>query len=62
MESLLPWAVAFAGAPVSRFRVGAVALGRSGALYAGANLELTALPLAASVHAEQAAVDRKSVV
>jgi len=56
MESLLPWAVAFAGAPVSRFRVGAVALGRSGALYAGANLELTALPLAASVHAEQAAV------
>jgi cytidine deaminase len=56
LASLLPWATAFADVPVSGFRVGAVARGRSGALYAGANLELRGLPLAASVHAEQAVV------
>jgi cytidine deaminase len=56
LASLLPWATAFADAPVSGFRVGAVARGRSGALYAGGNLELRGLPLAASVHAEQAVV------
>jgi cytidine deaminase len=53
---LLPWAESYADVPVSRFMVGAVALGASGAVYAGANLELTGLPLSASVHAEQAAV------
>jgi cytidine deaminase len=56
MTSLLPWGQSFARAPVSQFTVGAVALGRSGALYAGANLELAGLPLSASVHAEQSAV------
>ena len=56
MIELLPWAKSFAKVPVSGFAVGAVALGRSGALYAGANLELAKLPLSASVHAEQAAV------
>ena len=56
MRSLLPEAAAFARAPVSGFRVGAVARGASGALYAGANLELAGMPLGCSVHAEQAAV------
>jgi cytidine deaminase len=56
MISLLPWAVAFADAPVSNFLVGAIALGGSGALYAGANIEFTGMPLSASVHAEQAAI------
>ncbi|MDB5073073.1 MAG: cytidine deaminase [Candidatus Eremiobacteraeota bacterium] len=56
MTALLPWAASFAHVPVSGFSVGAVALGRSGALYAGANLELAQMPLSASVHAEQAAV------
>jgi cytidine deaminase len=56
MLQLLPWAKSFANVPVSGFAVGAVALGRSGALYAGANFEFAALPLSASVHAEQAAV------
>ena len=56
MIELLSWAKSFANVPVSGFAVGAVALGRSGALYAGANLELANLPLSASVHAEQAAV------
>ena len=36
--------------------VGAVALGLSGALYAGANLEFLGQSLSLSVHAEQAAV------
>ncbi|HEX3548797.1 MAG TPA: cytidine deaminase, partial [Candidatus Elarobacter sp.] len=54
--SMLPWAMSFADAPVSGFRVGAVALGASGAAYAGGNLEFAGAPLAASVHAEQAAV------
>jgi cytidine deaminase len=56
MIDLLPWATSFAHVPVSGFTVGAVALGRSGALYAGANLEFARLPLSTSVHAEQAAV------
>ena len=56
MTDLLPWAASFANVPVSGFAVGAVALGRSGALYAGANLELAQLPLSACVHAEQAVV------
>lgn len=56
MTALLPWAASFANVPVSGFSVGAVALGRSGTLYAGANLELSQLPLSASVHAEQAVV------
>jgi cytidine deaminase len=56
MTALLPWAASFAQVPISGFRVGAVALGRSGALYAGANLELAGAPLSGSVHAEQAVV------
>ena len=56
MTALLPWAASFANVPVSGFTVGAVALSQSGALYAGANLELAQLPLSASVHAEQAVV------
>jgi cytidine deaminase len=56
MTALLPWAASFAKVPVSGFAVGAIGLGRSGALYAGANLELAQLPLSACVHAEQAVV------
>ncbi|MDQ6941467.1 MAG: cytidine deaminase [Candidatus Eremiobacteraeota bacterium] len=53
---LLPWAEAYASSPISNFRVGAIALGLSGALYAGANLEFPGESLSFSVHAEQAAV------
>ncbi len=56
MLALLPWAAAFADAPISNFLVGAIAYGGSGALYAGANIEFAGMPLSASVHAEQAAV------
>lgn len=42
--------------PTSRFHVGAAALGASGAVYLGVNVELPGLPLNASIHAEQFAV------
>ena len=42
--------------PISGFRVGAAALGESGRVYLGTNLEFPGLPLNASVHAEQFAV------
>lgn len=56
MLRLVGWAALRADVPISRFRVGAVAQGLSGALYAGANLEFAGLPLSCSVHAEQSAV------
>ncbi len=56
MLRLVGWAAGRADVPISGFRVGAVARGRSGALYAGANLEFAGLPLSCSVHAEQSAV------
>ncbi len=56
MLRLVGWAACRAGVPISGFRVGAVARGLSGALYAGANLEFAGLPLSCSVHAEQSAV------
>eukprot|EP01026_Neomeris_dumetosa_P058676 TRINITY_DN546_c0_g1_i1.p1 TRINITY_DN546_c0_g1~~TRINITY_DN546_c0_g1_i1.p1 ORF type:complete len:357 (-),score=41.84 TRINITY_DN546_c0_g1_i1:205-1275(-) len=39
--------------PISDFKVGAVGLGISGAIYVGVNLEFGGLPLYHSVHAEQ---------
>lgn len=56
MLRLVGWAASRADVPISGFRVGAVARGLSGALYAGANLEFAGLPLSCSVHAEQSAV------
>jgi cytidine deaminase len=53
---MLSWAKDYASAPISNYQVGAVALGLSGALYAGANLEFPGESLSFSVHAEQAAV------
>ncbi len=52
----LAWAQRWALAPVSRFEVGAAALAGSGALYLAANIEFPGLPLAHTVHAEQAAI------
>ena len=42
--------------PTSRFYVGAAALGASGAVFLGVNVEFPGLPLNASVHAEQFAL------
>ena len=57
VAALLPKLVASASGaarvPTSRYRVGAAALGTSGRVFVGANLELPRAPLAGSVHAEQ---------
>ncbi|MFU8847922.1 MAG: cytidine deaminase [Opitutales bacterium] len=55
-KDLLPLAREFSKSPISGFKVGAVALGKSGNCYLGANMEFTGVPLHASLHAEQSAV------
>ena len=62
MLRLLPLAAQFSNAPVSGFAVGAVARGESrdgrpGSLYLGANLEFRSAGAAATIHAEQSAVN-----
>lgn len=60
-SALLPLAQRWAFAPVSQFEVGAAALGASGAMYLGANIEFPGLPLSHTVHAEQSAISLASV-
>ena len=55
-KELLPLAAKFSIAPISDFNVGAVAIGGSGKLYLGANLEFIGVPLSTSLHAEQSAI------
>ena len=55
-ENLLKLATCFSVAPISDFYVGAIAVGRSGKLYLGANMEFQGVPLSASLHAEQSAI------
>jgi cytidine deaminase len=52
---LVPFAQLYAVVPVSNFHVGAVGMGLSGALYYGANLEVSGQALSFTVHAEQSA-------
>lgn len=54
--ALLALAAAFSVHPVSGIAVGAVAVGLSGSLYPGANMEFPGMPLNASLHAEQSAL------
>ncbi|QIZ76055.1 cytidine deaminase [Ferrimonas lipolytica] len=54
--ALLPLAAEFAYTPVSGFNVGAIAVGESGSLYFGANMELPQQTLFHSVHGEQSAI------
>ena len=54
--ALLEVAKQFSLAPISNFYVGAIAVGDSGNLYFGANMEFAGVPLSASIHAEQSAV------
>lgn len=56
MLELLPEASALAHPPISNFKVGVVARGLSGALYAGANYEVANEALGFTVHAEQSAI------
>lgn len=53
---LLTLASAYSVAPISGFHVGAIAVGATGKLYLGANMEFVGVPLSASLHAEQSAV------
>ena len=55
-ENLLKLATCFSVAPISSFYVGAIAVGKSGKLYLGANMEFQGVPLSASLHAEQSAI------
>lgn len=54
--SLLLKAAALAKPPVSNFKVGAAAVGRSGKTWLGTNVEFAGEALSFTVHAEQAAV------
>jgi len=54
--ALLPVAAALARPPISEFYVGAIAKGKSGDIYMGANMELSGEALFHSVHAEQSAI------
>lgn len=53
LQQLIPIAQSYALPPISNYKVGAAALGKSGAIYLGVNLEFAGLPLNATVHAEQ---------
>lgn len=55
-DDLLKLATCFSVAPISGFHVGAIAVGKSGKLYLGANMEFEGVPLSTSLHAEQSAI------
>ena len=55
-KDLLELATCFSVAPISGFYVGAIAVGKSGKLYLGANMEFQGVPLSASLHAAQSAI------
>lgn len=54
--ALVPASETYSIAPISGLHIGSVALGLTGAMYFGANMEFPGGTLAMSVHAEQAAV------
>ncbi|BCQ35754.1 MULTISPECIES: cytidine deaminase [Erwinia] len=54
--ALLPLAAACAVATLSDFKVGAIARGKSGTLFFGANMEFAGTTMQQTVHAEQSAV------
>ncbi len=54
--ALLPLAAACSLTPISHFNVGAIARGKSGNLYFGANMEFAGVPLQQTIHAEQCAI------
>jgi cytidine deaminase len=56
MVGMLPLAQSFSRAPISKFYVGVVVRGESGALYTGANIEIPGQCLGFAVHAEQSAL------
>jgi cytidine deaminase len=53
LHKLIPIAKPYARPPISNYRVGAAALGKSGNIYLGVNLEFAHFPLNEAVHGEQ---------
>lgn len=53
LQRLIPIAKSFARPPISNYHVGVAALGKSGQIYLGVNLEFPGLPLNSCIHAEQ---------
>lgn len=53
LKQLIPIAQSFARSPVSNYKVGIAALGKSGKIFLGVNLEFPGLPLNETVHGEQ---------
>lgn len=56
LRDLVPLAKTYSHAPISNFTVGAVALGASGSIYLGANIEFVGQTLGQTVHAEQCVI------
>lgn len=56
LTELLPFAAEYSVAPISNFHVGAIAVGTSGNLYFGANLEFENQALSLVLHGEQSAI------
>ena len=56
LTDLVPLAQSYSVSPISNFKVGAVALAKSGAIYLGANMEFFDQALNQSIHAEQAVI------
>ena len=56
MLDLLPVAQTYSYSPISKYRVGAVVRGSSGAIYLGTNIEVPGQVLGFAVHGEQCAV------
>lgn len=56
LQLLVPVASSYARPCISNYKVGIAALGKSGAIYLGVNLEFPGVPLNESVHGEQFAI------
>lgn len=53
LQLLIPIAKTYALPPISNYQVGVAALGKSGSIYLGVNLEFLGVPLNTCIHAEQ---------
>lgn len=53
LQRLIPVARSFARPPISGYQVGVAALGKSGTIYLGVNLEFLGSPLNSCIHGEQ---------
>ncbi len=56
LRELVPLAQTYSHAPISNFKVGAAALGASGSIYLGANIEFVGQTLGQTIHAEQCVI------